>query len=219
MKTNWNLCFTSLLLIAASFVIGPDCTEAREWRIWSKGDQIALAALDREVQLSLDNATLKEALHALQKQSHVNLVSASKDSEILGERVSIHVSGVKYRSALTLLLYPLNLTYEVRDEVVRVIPVSEYNAQYDTRIYDVSALLDGAESAAKLATTLDAILGSPELTSQDFGRCRIGGFRNLLIVSGNMHNHERVTELLEGIESGLNRRVEKPDAQDKRKGN
>jgi hypothetical protein len=207
------------MLIAASFGVGSVCAEAREWQIRSKGEQLALTALDGEVQLSLKNTTLNEVFRSLQKQMDVNLLTASMDSEMLDRPVSINVSRVKLRSALTLLLQPMDLTYEVRDSAIRIFPVSEYNAQYDTRIYDVAALLDGAESAATLAATLDAILGSPELPSQDFARCRIGGFRNLLIVSGNRVHRERVTGLLDGIESGLNRPVEKPDAQDNRKGN
>jgi len=59
--------------------------------------------------------------------------------------VSIAMKGVSLKSALEMILKPLNLDYVVDNEVVKIMPAYEANRTYKMRIYPVADLCSTPE--------------------------------------------------------------------------
>ncbi|OYW26202.1 MAG: hypothetical protein B7Z47_07870 [Chthoniobacter sp. 12-60-6] len=69
--------------------------------------------------------------------------------------VNLELSGVSLRTALKLLLDPLNLVCVVQDEVLLVTTREKVETTYLTRVYPVSDLAESAEELEVLARTVE----------------------------------------------------------------
>ncbi|MEX0977914.1 MAG: hypothetical protein WDZ48_03630 [Pirellulales bacterium] len=90
-------------------------------------------------------AHLKE-LHTLEIQlDRSAMVDAGADPEAL---MTSHVKGIKLRSALQLLLRPMDLVHVIRDELLLITTKDVADSELRTRTYPVGDLIDGKDDEA-----------------------------------------------------------------------
>lgn len=160
--------------------------------------------LDADTQLKLVNATLSEALQQLAAQHHLNFVvdnlalrEAQKEFEVERNDLSLIVSNLRLRSALKMMLEPLELDYVIDDEVIIITTKEAALSHQGTHVYDVSALVKGG-TVASLAEAVRTALPSSVQRSAS-----ISGYRNLMLVTGNRQVHENVSKMLRLINDGI----------------
>ena len=126
------------------------------------------------------------------------------------EPVTVNLRGISLRSALRLLLKPLQLTYIVQDEVLLITTPEEAESQLTICVYDVSDLV----GATKYAADIDALMSMiVECVQKDTWAVNGGGEaairavnRKLIVVSQTQAVHEQIRDLLETIRSVQNKR-------------
>ena len=83
------------------------------------------------------------------------LEDAALDSET---PVTVHVSGITLRSAVRLLLEPLQLTYVVRDDTLQITTVEEAEHAIRTGVYPVADLVDTRTDSGKVEADFDSLI-------------------------------------------------------------
>ena len=101
----------------------------------SKGEQKLTAALDRQTTLEFSDNTLKEVVDFIQQLHNIPIrldTNALEDAGLDEDtRLSLVVSGVTLRSALTQMLKDVNgteLTFTIEDEVLKITTAKKANA-------------------------------------------------------------------------------------------
>jgi hypothetical protein len=189
----------------------------------SAEEQKINAALAQPTQLEFIETPLRDVVDFLENHHQINieLYAPALDAVGIGSDTPItrNLKGVPLRSALTLMLRDLDLTYVVRDDVLLITTTDVADEMVELRVYDVSKLLgpgDSADSLGRLLkdtlatsrTTVDssAAYATPEqeLARRDQGPSRaISGYRNLLLVRDSFHGHQEIARALNAMSHGL----------------
>jgi general secretion pathway protein D len=102
-------------------------------------------SLSRQVSLHFNNEPLVKVIEEIQKIADVNVVldNAGLDEERVtsGTSVTIGVDGITLRSALNLILEPLNLGYMTKNEVLVITSRLKQQGQLEARAYPVADLV------------------------------------------------------------------------------
>ena len=102
-------------------------------------------SLGRSVSLHFNNEPLVKVIEEIQKIADVNVVldNAGLDEERVasGTSVTIGVDGITLRSALNLILEPLNLGYMTKNEVLVITSRLKQQGQLEPRAYPVADLV------------------------------------------------------------------------------
>ncbi len=102
-------------------------------------------SLSRSVSLHFNNEPLVKVIEEIQKIADVNVVldNAGLDEERVtsGTSVTIGVDGITLRSALNLILEPLNLGYMTKNEVLVITSRLKQQGQLEPRAYPVADLV------------------------------------------------------------------------------
>lgn len=123
--------------------------------------------------------------------------------------VTVNLRGISLRSALKLLLRPLNLTWRIADEVLLITTQEEAEAQLFTKVYDVSdlvvcrdkhgvlwddydELVDTITSCVR-PTTWDQVGGPGAICGASIGKAKV------LVVSQTYEDHKEIVKLLADI--------------------
>ncbi|MCA9074226.1 MAG: hypothetical protein KDA93_04270 [Planctomycetaceae bacterium] len=169
-----------------------------------------VGALDEQTELEIVDGSLEDAMAQIANRHHINVVvdelavrTAEKEFEILRDNVSLIVSNITLRSALKLLLDPLELDFVIEDEVLMVTSREAAKNNQGTHAYDVSDLIHG-DTVGELAEAVHTAL--PQSVQES---ASISGYRNLMLVTGNREVHESVSRILHLIKGGL-REVKAP---------
>ncbi|MBX7167131.1 MAG: STN domain-containing protein [Pirellulales bacterium] len=116
--------------------------------------------------------------------------------------VTMSVEGVSLRSALRLILAPLNLTFVIEDEVLLVTTEDKAQEYRLVRVYPISDLLTENEDGQTDETCLvDAITSTISPTAWDVagGPSSIMFFHGALIVAAQGDVHEKIEQLLSAL--------------------
>jgi hypothetical protein len=121
--------------------------------------------------------------------------------------ITRNLKGVSLRSALKLILPDLDLTFVVRNDVLQITTPEMVERDVTVRIHHAADLLSDEASAKALVTAvemaLDASLPTSDAEKPPPTSSRVTFFRNILLVRGNPHEHERVSTLLGEIRQAL----------------
>jgi serpin B len=102
-------------------------------------------ALDRPITLDVNEEPLDKVLEGLARKLDVNLVidehTLLDEGVPVDQVVSFKVTDISARSALKLLLEPLQLAWLVRDEVLFITTATKAGDEMEVRVYDVSDLV------------------------------------------------------------------------------
>ena len=115
----------------------------------TSSEQAIQEALQSKVDFSFPKTPLPKVLDSLRDQHGINIFLPADVLENEGLKpdhpVSIAMKGVSLKSALEMILKPLNLDYVVDNEVVKIMPAYEANRTYKMRIYPVADLCSTPE--------------------------------------------------------------------------
>lgn len=107
---------------------------------------------------------------------------------------------VSLRSALRMMLKPMELTYIVRNEVLEITSIDDADSDPLTRQYDLAYLLASAANVDALQSALTQSL-VPDSWVVNGGSSNISQVGSLMIVSAPHTTHEKIEEFLSGIAS------------------
>lgn len=144
--------FSILLTVALCFLPAAPrwalCQDAANSPVahWPSDAEAAIGeALAGKAEFELDETPLADAMKAIGKEYHVSIVidQAALEADGLDPTmpVSLSVSGISLRSALSLALEPLQLTTIVQDEVLKVTTRLEAETNLSVRVYPIADLL------------------------------------------------------------------------------
>lgn len=121
-----------------------------------------LAALKEPVNFDFTETPLNDVLtfikdnHDLQIYLNSRVLSdAGIDPTTLP--ITSNLKGISVRSALNLILRPQGLTWLIRDEVMMITTIDEAKTLFETRIYDIHALVAG-DANAKNSTSANSLI-------------------------------------------------------------
>lgn len=120
---------------------------------WAAVDLVRYNAVEERIRKSLDAPTevqfietpLKDALLFIKEQHGINLwlneAKISDEGVATDTPITLQLSGVTLRSVLKLMLEPLQLTYLIDDEVMKITTVVDAGEKLSTRVYPVASLV------------------------------------------------------------------------------
>lgn len=129
-----------------------------------------------DMPIIMDEKALEEELISLDEQITLNL---SKE--------------ISFRSALKLVLEPLNLTWVIEDEVMRI--TSKSNSANVLRTYDLSQILPDNSTVLELVSIIERTVAPGSWDAAE-GTSTIAVFGSLLVVSCPEDTHEGIEKTL-----------------------
>lgn len=163
-------------------------------------------ALDEETRLEFIECPLQEIcaflsdMHAIPVQIDTRaLEDAGLDSDV---PVTRNLKGVSLRSALNLLLDEHGLSWGIRDEVLLITTAATAKAITSVRVHNVSDLSAFGETADRLASTLEAVLGG-QAGDEGPQIVRIVPFQQVIVVRSTEQGHRDVESLLVQIRASV----------------
>lgn len=124
----------------------------------SPPEQRIQKALGERTDLSFIDVPLTDAIQFLEDRHQISIIfetAALQDQGVdPSSPVTLELSGITLRSALKLMLQPLQLTYIVEDEVMKITTLERANETLVTRVYPVRDLADDYE---ELQSVIEAI--------------------------------------------------------------
>lgn len=121
-------------------------------------EQKILEALDDDTRLEFIETPLDQVVWFLKDMHGINIELDPKALDDVGIGTDVpmtrNLKGVSLRSALRLMLRDLELTYEIRNEVLQITTPEAAMARAQLKVYNVSALLDKGETAESVALPL-----------------------------------------------------------------
>jgi hypothetical protein len=101
-------------------------------------------ALDEQTEISFIDTSLRDALDYIEDLHNFDILLMEPeivaDGGSVDQTVNLELSGVKLRSALKLMLQPMELDYVIADEVMQVTTATKAGEKMSTRVYPVADL-------------------------------------------------------------------------------
>jgi general secretion pathway protein D len=102
-------------------------------------------SLSRQVSLHFDGEPLQNVIEQLATQSNINIrldPQGLEEQQVNTDtKITINVDGIQMRSALNLILEPLQLGYTIKDEVLKITSVERQKGAMESRVYPVADLV------------------------------------------------------------------------------
>jgi hypothetical protein len=187
-------------------------------------------ALDEETFVEFQDLPLSDAVLYLKDRHHIEIQFDSKSMDTASIGVDTPVTrtlkNISLRSALRLMLGPLDLTYIIKDEVLLITTPEAAACESIVRIYPVSDLLTAASAnkpGQDIAGLIELIKGTagPNSWQGSGGRGSIQPWApgQSLVIRQTLARHEEIQPLLAGLRKSRNaetRRSEYKTAGDNR---
>lgn len=164
------------------------------------------AALDEDTRLEFIETPLEQIcaflsdIHDIPIQIDTRaLKEAGLDSDV---PITRNLKGISLGSALDLLLEELELSWVVRNEILLITTASAANAKASVRVHNVSDLLGFGETADRLASTLEAVLGD-QPADAGASVIRLVPYQQIILVRSTERRHRDVETLLAQIRMSI----------------
>jgi len=160
------------------------------------------AALERNIELSLNGQPLIDVISALHDQLGIPIMLHVKALDEAGVSIDtpVHVPLPSGRAGLylDLALEPLELVAVIRDEVLLITTPEHTESQLDTLLYDTRALIKESFSAENLRELITGVL-HPRMWDGVGGFGSTTFFRDILVVSQTQEVHRDLENLLAAL--------------------
>lgn len=161
-------------------------------------------ALDTETECDFSETPLSEVMKKLAKQHGIQILimprHLGEEGLTLNEPVSLKIKGVSLRNALNLMLEPIDLTYMVDQDVLKITTriMSFDEDEYQLRIYPVGDFSDTPQTKygdySQDYNELIDVIQTSILEYDD--TITLIQFSKSLMIECSYHNHVAVVELL-----------------------
>jgi hypothetical protein len=125
----------------------------------SPKEEKILAALSRQTEVAFRDNDLTSAIEHLKEMHDIDIWIDASRLDIDNLNVTLEISDVPLRSCLNLMLEPLDLTYFIDDDTLKVTSQEIAAAKLITRTYPAGDLFSSLEEATELTVVLEAGLG------------------------------------------------------------
>ena len=133
------------LTLSIAFLAACLATPASAWAAPSAAEVKIRKALKKKVVVDFEKTPLREATAVLKDYVKVEIqldVKALRDAGVESDTpITFKVSDVSLKSALNLMLRPLDLTYVYKDEVLLITTPDQVQKYLKVKVYDVRDLL------------------------------------------------------------------------------
>ncbi len=191
------------------------------------GEQQIVKTLEDKTTFDFEDLPLPEVMKQLSDKHNINIVIAMDTRIAKDTRVTLKVRDVSLRNALKVMLefHPTGLSHIVADEVLKIMPREELEAQGATRIYPVQDLVGQSEDFESLIQAIQQSVArgtwSAGQPGGPFGAAFGGGFgaglgsggrpststggiskvpaSGSLVIHHNLQVHDEVLQLLRGL--------------------
>jgi hypothetical protein len=162
-----------------------------------------LAELEKPTKMEFTETPLQDAVDYLRDLHQLHIQFDTKALEDAGIDTDTPVTrklyGISLRAALRILLAPLNMTFDIRDEVLQFTTKEEASVWVITRTYPIGDLLEGNN----YDNLIDAITTSIDAVTWD----EVGGMGTIsevsgsksLVISQTRDVHDKVLTLLRSL--------------------
>jgi len=158
----------------------------------SPAEKRIVKELQAPTEVDFDDIPLKDALSYIISVHHIQVLDDFKQLSDEGistdTSVTLHLSGVSLKSALRLLLEPLQLDYIIQNDVLMITTLAKANETLATRVYSIGRLTNiSPEELAEVITATvapgewnvnkpakPAAAENPQGAQREFGSDRIG---------------------------------------------
>jgi hypothetical protein len=125
----------------------------------SAKEEAILKALQNNTEVAFRDNDLTSALEHLKEMHEIEIWIDANRLDIGNLTVTLEISDIPLRSCLNLMLKPLDLTYFVEDDVLKVTSQEIAAARFITRTYPAGDLFSSSEEATELTNLLETGLG------------------------------------------------------------
>ena len=173
-----------------------------------------LEALDQPTNLAFTDMPLQEAVNFLREQHKINIwmdENALREEGIeTTQPVTLQISNVTLRSALRLMLDPLNLTFLIEDEVLKITSKTKAGEKLLTRTYPVRDLCSEANDFENLTRAIQKTVAN-DTWSDVGGQGSIVAVQasGSLVISQTSDVHAKILQLLRSLREAKQKVVSK----------
>ena len=159
-------------------------------------------ALGHRTEVSFTDTPLTDALKFLSDLHTINIIvdtAALQDEGIdPSSPVNLELSGITFRSTLKLMLSPMQLTYMVENEVLKITTIVRAENTLVTRVYPVRDLADDVE---ELDSVVEALQAGCDVSGWDGGNKSITPVKKSrsLVIRQTHAVHEEIEALLRDL--------------------
>ena len=128
-------------------------------------------------------------------ESELNLIGTNSDVE-----VTLQLPSVSLRSALRLMLQPMDLTYVIRNSVLEITTIDSAEAEPVTSYYDLSWVVVRIEDATALVSAIEQHV-DPDVWVANGGTSVISCVGQIMIVSASHSTQDKVRGMMSKLAS------------------
>ena len=158
------------------------------------------AKLDDRLDMNLNGTPLSQAMATMSKQMNIPIVIDDKALEeeniTPDEPITLTVPAVSFRSGLKLILEPLQLTYVIEDEVMRI--TSKKTSANNVRFYDLSSILPDNGLTTELCSGIETMI-SPDQWQSAGGSSSMTTVGSMLVIAAPHETHTAVEWFLQEV--------------------
>lgn len=163
------------------------------------------AQLATPTKCNFTDTPLSEALQFFGHLHNCNvLLDKSKLEEVAVAHdtpLTVEFSGITLASALNIMLEPLQLTYVIEDEVLKVTSRDAADNRYEVRIYDVKGLAIAGITPQDISDAITlAISGAKWRTKDKAGGGAVVVIADALLINQTQPVHRKIVKLIEQLE-------------------
>ena len=166
----------------------------------SEREDAIRAKLNDRLSIDLNGSPLSDAMANMSKQMDIPIIIDDKALEeeniTPDEPITIKLPLVSFRSALKLILEPLQLTYVIEDEVMRV--TSKKTSANACRFYDLSSILPDNGLTTELCSGIETMI-SPDQWQSAGGSSNMTTVGSMLVIVAPHETHTAIEWFLQEV--------------------
>ncbi len=166
-------------------------------------EQRILAALGEPTEMDMTQMPLQDAVDYLQDLHHIQIQLDGKSLQEAGigsdTPVTRRIKGIPLRSALRLMLEPMDLAFVVRDDVLLIMTKEKADVTMFTRIYPIGDLVEPGQEGSLVAAMTTTIMPSSWDKVGGPGQVAVVQSARSLAIAQTQAVHEEILELLRAL--------------------
>ena len=181
-------------------------------------DRTVEEALNKKVELHLENVALYEVLNQLRKAMGINVIvdTIALEDEGIGTDtpISLDVEGISAKSALRLVLAQVDMTFFVSDGVLQLTTETINEERLETHLFNVAQIDKKHDSVFALIDAVQNTVDGPWMDIDGSGGTVSMVLPSVMCITATPQQVTATRNLLEGIQSRLKKQPDSPKPAD-----